>query len=132
MSELTDAEFFLLVTLDAERFLCELLQPIVRHEGRRQFPVRPSLPMSDAAEALVSLVARGLAEVVATPPGVSDIAAGRVSSIDEVRAVVADPANWNTFAEVPMSECEVYQAVPTPAAEAAYAVARGSRLPQDP
>jgi hypothetical protein len=126
MRELTDAEFSLLLTLDAEVFLWELLKPIVRHEGRREFLDRPSLSVPDAADALTSLVARGLADVVVTPPGVYDIDAGRVLGVDELRAVLADPASW----EAP-ERGDVYHAVPTPAAEEAYAVASALRVRGD-
>jgi len=72
VGELTDAEFWLLLSLDAESAVWELLMPITRIEGRQRRQIRPSLEIPEAAEALASLAARGFVEVRVRPEGVDD------------------------------------------------------------
>lgn len=125
MSELTDAEFWILLSLDAEQGLFELLMPIVQVEGRRQRQIRPELTVTDAAQALVTLVARGFVEIRASQV-FYDWEAGRVVTADEVQAAAGDPLTWRVPSEVPEGR-ETYWAVITAEGEAAYGAGSEAR-----
>jgi hypothetical protein len=110
---LTDAEFWILLSLDAESPFSELLKPIVRHEDGESREIRPALAVADAQQALTRLVAGGLVEVLAVTendrnewPTVAD---------DVALAIVDDRTNWEgTF------EQTRYWAEITEAGAAAY------------
>jgi hypothetical protein len=117
--ELSDPEAWVLLSLDSDSFLHELLLPVTLIEGQTERLIRPQIDIAVAAEALTSLVARGLAEVRAAQPDGHDPESVRTLTADEVRDVGGDPMNWRVLSEI-ADRREVYQVIATDAGEAAY------------
>ena len=99
MRELTDAELWVLLSLDAESYLHELLMPIDRIEGRQRRRDRPSLEIAEAAAALASLAERGFVEIRMTAQHDYDWDRAQPVAIRDVRGVVGDPVNWSVPSE---------------------------------
>lgn len=152
---LTDAEYWILLSLDDAALLPELLTPIVARVTRRsrlpwrrweEREIRPELAVDDAAAALANLVAAALVEVrqvrrdeldeaeqvpIELPDGQTVIGsphpfdAGRALTHDEVLRVVGEERNWRYAADTG-SEFEYWAAI-TEAGEAAYGESRDVR-----
>jgi hypothetical protein len=152
---LTDAEYWILVSLDDAAMLPELLNPIVwitprrsRRPWRRweEQEIRPELAVEDAAAALATLVAAALVEVrqvrrhesnevEQVPVELLDgktvmgsphpFDTGRALAHDDVLRVVSDERNWRYPAETD-SESQYWIAI-TDAGEAAYRQSRDGR-----
>jgi hypothetical protein len=159
--ELTDAEFWVLETLEDASSLPELLMPFFHLEERQsRLPwrrwqrreIRGALELRDAAEALTSLLIRGLVEIrevderlirpherrpVHAKPDASPeewvkailvgaephpFATGRPLTADEVDDAIRDPENWKPPAETRRDV--TYWVDMTEAGERAYADSR--------
>jgi hypothetical protein len=145
---LTDAEYWILLSLDDAALLPELLSPIVERMTRRsRLPwrrwedqeIRPKLSVDDAATAVANLVAASLVEVRQVRRDALDEAEqvpielldgqsimgwphpfglGRALRHEDVLRVVTDERNWRYAAETD-SEFEYWVGI-TEAGEAAY------------
>jgi hypothetical protein len=153
---LTDAEYWVLLSLDDASLLAELLLPIVQVERRgslvrrrwRERELRPKLEIAQAAGALACLVANGLVEVREVrerderhhdlealrlgsgPPLMVEphpFDRGRPLATEEFRRAVGDPLNWRYPAEAD-AEFTYWAAITAPG-EAAYKLkaSEGSR-----
>ena len=120
--ELTEAEFWLLLSMDAESRLFELLLPVSQHRDGETRRLRPPLDISAAVEALSALVATGLVELRVM--GGADEPDGwhRIPG-DQVQAIIHDPPNWR----VPSEATGTYWAAATFDGEAAYRRASEAR-----
>jgi hypothetical protein len=112
---MTDHEFWVLLSLDAEVPLPEVLMPLVMERAGTSEQIRPALDVPPASAALAAIVARGYAEVRALGDD-RDWETGRVLQIDEVGRVLSDPATWSASYDT-----AIYWAAATNDGEAAYA-----------
>ena len=142
---LTDAEYWILLSLDDAEPLPDLVSRIVEVKPRSRIPwrrweareIRPTLGVDDASVALADLVAAALVEVrqvrrdeldnpEQVPVELGDgrtvmgsphpFDLGRALSHDDVLTVVGEPRNWHRSTE---NEFEYWVAT-TEAGEAAY------------
>jgi hypothetical protein len=128
---LSDHEFWILLSLDDQSRLFELLIPIVLSEGSEQREVRPRLRFEDAAEALISLVRRGLVEIRAWPMDDSDPYDAPLVAAEQAEPVLRDPTRWRPPSDDPERAVE-YWAEITPAGEDAYVRNERTRRSESP
>lgn len=116
--QLSDAEFWILLSLDAAHRLPELLSSIVVHDRDSKREIRPRIDAEAASAAMDGLVQRGAAEISDRPRDALDVDVGPPFTTEVARSVLRSPASWRYPDEE--GRKPNYWAAITPAGEEAY------------